>query len=43
MQKKLKQPLYFKGYQTNPHGSKTPVFTTVKPKRSSLPGAKRKL
>ncbi len=43
MQKKLKQPLYFKGYQTNPQGKQTPVFSTAKPKRSSLPGARKKL
>jgi hypothetical protein len=43
MQKKLKQPLYFKGYQTNPQGKKTPVFTTKEISYStSLPGARKK-
>jgi len=43
MQKKLKQPLYFKEYQTNPQGHRTPVFSTIAPKRSSLPGARKKV
>ena len=29
--KKLKQPLYLKGYETNPHGNQVPIYTTVKP------------
>jgi hypothetical protein len=44
MQKKLKQKLYFKEYQTNPHGKQTPVFTTSEIYNSpSLPGARKKL
>jgi len=44
MQKKLKQKLYFKEYQTNPQGKKTPIFTTSEIYNSpSLPGARKKL
>tara|TARA_R100000654_G_scaffold782_3_gene3011 strand:- start:132 stop:275 length:144 start_codon:yes stop_codon:yes gene_type:complete len=42
MQKKLKQPLFFLKYLENPHGKKTPIFTTVKPS-SSLPNARKKV
>jgi len=40
-QMKLKRKLYFKEYLINPHGKKTPVFTTIKPS-SSLPFARKK-
>jgi len=29
MQKQIKQTLYLKGYQTNPHGFSTPIYSTV--------------
>lgn len=41
--KKLKQPLHLKGYQVNPQGHRTPVFSTVAPRQSSLSGARKKL
>ena len=44
--KKLKQPFYLKGYETNPHGKQVPIYTTVEPvkkvKGSSLPGSRKK-
>jgi len=51
MTKKLKQPLFLKGYQTNPQGDRVPIFTTVEPvvpyeliasQSPSLPGARKK-
>ena len=51
MKKKQKPPLFFKGYQTNPQGKETPIFTTVEPavpyevtpsESPSLPGARLK-
>ncbi len=50
MTKKLKQPLFLKGYETNPHGKRVPIYTTVEPtvpyhviEGSSLPGARKKV
>ena len=31
MTKKQKQPLFLKGYETNPQGEKVPIYTTVEP------------
>jgi len=31
MTKKQKQPLFLRGYETNPQGEKVPIFTTVEP------------
>ena len=31
MTKKPKQPLFIKGYQTNPQGNQVPIYTTVEP------------
>tara|TARA_R110002096_G_scaffold68842_1_gene165800 strand:- start:152 stop:322 length:171 start_codon:yes stop_codon:yes gene_type:complete len=31
MTKKQKQPLFLKGYETNPRGEKVPIYTTVEP------------
>ena len=51
MKKKLKQPLFLKGYETNPQGKRTPIFSTIEPavpfgqiisESSSLPGARKK-
>ncbi len=51
MTKKLKQPLFLKGYETNPQGKRVPIFTTVEPavpyemlppESPSLPGARLK-
>lgn len=49
MTKKLKQPLFLKGYETNPQGKRVPIYTTVEPvvpyhviEGSSLPGARKK-
>ena len=50
MTKKLKQPLFLKGYETNPQGKRVPIYTTVEPtvpyhviEGSSLPGARKKV
>jgi len=41
--RRLKQPLHLTGYQTNPQGKQTPVFTTKEISYStSLPGARKK-
>ena len=40
--KKLKQKLYFVKHQVNPHGKKTPVFSTIKPTKKSLLGFRKK-
>ena len=44
--KKQKQPLFLKGYETNPQGKRVPIYTTVEPvvpyhviEGASLPGA----
>ncbi len=29
--KKQKQPLFLKGYETNPQGERVPIYTTVEP------------
>jgi len=34
MTKRQKQPLFLKGYQTNPQGKKVPIYTTVEPNAS---------
>jgi hypothetical protein len=31
MTKKQKQPLFLKGYETNPQGKRVPIYTTVEP------------
>ena len=31
MTKKQKQPLFLKGYETNPQGKKVPIYTKVEP------------
>jgi hypothetical protein len=47
--KKQKQPLFLKGYETNPQGKRVPIYTTVEPvvpyhviEGASLPGARKK-
>ena len=46
MRKDKKQKLYLIGYEKNPHGKETPIYSTVEPvkkvKDSSLPGARKK-
>jgi DNA (cytosine-5)-methyltransferase 1 len=45
-EKNKKQKLYLIGYEKNPHGKDTPIYSTVEPvkkvKGSSLPGARKK-
>jgi len=31
MSKKQKQPLFMKGYETNPQGKQVPIYTTIEP------------
>lgn len=31
MTKKQKQPLFLKGYETNPQGKQVPIYTTIEP------------
>jgi len=46
MKKNKKQKLYLIGYEKNPHGKETPIYSTVEPvkkvKGSRLPGARKK-
>ncbi len=46
MKEDKKPKRYLIGYQVNPQGKETPIYSTVKPVKkvagSSLPGAKRK-
>ena len=51
MTKRQKQPLFLKGYETNPQGKRVPIYTTVEPvvpyhviegASGSLPGARKK-
>tara|TARA_Y100000310_G_C20410023_1_gene681487 strand:+ start:290 stop:439 length:150 start_codon:yes stop_codon:yes gene_type:complete len=46
MTKDKKPKRYLTGYQVNPQGKKTPIYSTVKPAKkvagSSLPGAIKK-